>query len=100
MLGTAGGLRNAAGFLRGKEPFLAHYGDVVTDQDFTAMLHFHRQRRALATLLVHRRARSNSVIGLDEEQRIVAFLERPDEAQRSTLARLGSTPALPSASRS
>ena len=39
----------------------------------------------MATLLVHQRARSNSVIGLDDEQRIVAFLERPDESQRQTL---------------
>jgi NDP-sugar pyrophosphorylase family protein len=85
LLGTAGGVKNMADFLDGQEPFLVHYGDVVTNQDFSAMLGFHRQRQALATLLVHRRANSNSVIGLDEQQRIVGFLERPTEDQRRTL---------------
>ena len=84
LLGTAGGVKKMAAFFAG-EPFLVHYGDVVTNQDFSAMLRFHRVRGAVATLLVHQRARSNSVIGLDDEQRIVAFLERPDENQRQTL---------------
>ena len=84
LLGTAGGVKKMEAFFGG-EPFLVHYGDVVTNQDFSAMLRFHRERGALATLLVHQRARSNSVIGLDDEHRIVAFLERPDENQRQTL---------------
>jgi NDP-sugar pyrophosphorylase family protein len=86
LLGTAGGLKKMAGFLAGPEPFLIHYGDVLTDQDFTEMLRFHRRRQAHATLLVHQRAGSNSVIGLDGQQRIVAFLERPDAAQRRAVS--------------
>ena len=58
------------------------YGDVVTDQDLRAMLQFHRERRALATLLLHQRAKSNSVVVLDKEQRITNFLERPSEEAR------------------
>jgi NDP-sugar pyrophosphorylase family protein len=81
LLGTAGGVRKMAGFLAGGD-FLVHYGDVVTKQDFTAMLAFHRQRRALATLLVHQRARSNSVVVLDDQQRVTGFLERPTEQER------------------
>ena len=77
LLGTAGGVKNMAAFLGGDEPFLVHYGDVLTNQDFTAMLSFHRQRRALATVLVHERAHSNSVVTLDGEGRIVQFLEHP-----------------------
>ena len=69
-------------FLRSGEDFLVHYGDILTDQDFSAMLNFHRERQALATLLVHGRARSNSVIVMDREQRIINFLERPSEAER------------------
>lgn len=83
LLGTAGGVKNIEKFLRSTEPFLVHYGDVITDQDFSAMLHFHRERRALATLLVHQRVRSNSVIVMDAEQRITTFLERPSDAERS-----------------
>ncbi len=85
LLGTAGAVKNMADFLGGPQPFLVQYGDVVTDQDFTAMLAFHRQRQALATLLVHRRARSNSVIAVDDQSRIVGFLERPTETQRAAL---------------
>lgn len=82
LLGTAGGVKNMAAFLAGGGPFLVQYGDVVTNQDFAAMLQFHRERGALATLLVHERSRSNSVVCLDESGRIVNFLERPTEEQR------------------
>ena len=61
---------------------MVHYGDVLTDQDSTVMLQFHRERNALATLLLHQRARSNSVVSLDKERRIIGFLERPTEEAR------------------
>ncbi len=86
LLGTAGGTKKMESFLRGpagsSEPFLVHYGDVVTNQDFRAMLDFHRRRNALATLLVHQRARSNSIVNVDAEGRIVRFMERPSDAER------------------
>jgi mannose-1-phosphate guanylyltransferase/phosphomannomutase len=83
LLGTAGGVKKMETFLRQSDPFLVQYGDVVTDQDFSAMLKFHREKAALATLLLHERAHSNSVITLDHENRIVGFLERPGaEARR------------------
>ncbi len=82
LLGTAGGVKNMAGFLGDEDAFLVQYGDVVTNQDFTAMLQFHRERRALATLLTHQRTRSNSVVCVDAEGRITQFLERPTDAQR------------------
>ncbi|MEW6303815.1 MAG: nucleotidyltransferase family protein [Verrucomicrobiota bacterium] len=77
LLGTAGGVKNFEHFFRGERDFLVHYGDILTDQDFTAMVEFHRKRRAMATLLVHERARSNSILKLNAEGRIVTFLERP-----------------------
>jgi len=83
LLGTAGGVKKMESFLRESDPFLVHYGDILTDQDFAAMLQFHRDHNALATLLLHQRAKSNSVVTLDGESRIVGFLERPsDEARR------------------
>src|SRR5581483_12239283 len=82
LLGTAGGVKKMESFLRQSDPFLAHYGDVVTDQDFSAMLAFHREKNALATLLLHQRAKSNSIVSLDAQQRIVGFLERPSEEAR------------------
>ncbi len=83
LLGTAGGVKKMESFFAAEELFLIHYGDIITDQSFTDMLHFHRDRKALATLLLHQRARSNSIVSLDEQKRIIGFLERPtDEARR------------------
>lgn len=87
LLGTAGGVKKMADFLGAEGAFMMHYGDVLTNQDFTAMLRFHRERNALATLLLHQRARSNSVVSLDEKGRIIGFLERPtEEARRGVLS--------------
>ncbi len=83
LLGTAGSARNAAAFLRGTEPFLLHYGDVLTDQDLGAMAEAHRLRRAQATLLLHERAHSNSVVVMDEEGRVTRLLERPSPEERA-----------------
>lgn len=80
--GTAGGVKNLERFFRGEDAFLVHYGDVITDQDFTAMLRFHRERHALATLLLHQRAKSNSIVTLAPDGRIEGFLERPTKAAR------------------
>lgn len=85
LLGTAGGTRQMGEFLAAEGDFLVQYGDVVTDQDLTALCTFHRQHQALATLLLHQRANSNSVVSLDADLRIVGFLERPDEATRATV---------------
>jgi NDP-sugar pyrophosphorylase family protein len=82
LLGTAGGVKKMESFLGGSDPFLVQYGDVVTDQDFRAMLKFHREKKALATLLLHERAKSNSVVTLDAENRIIGLLERPSEDAR------------------
>lgn len=82
LLGTAGGVKKMEHFLRQGDAFLVQYGDVLTDQDLIALLRFHRERRSLATLLLHQRARSNSVVTLDGEGRIVGFLERPAEQAR------------------
>lgn len=83
LLGTAGSVKRMADFLAGPEPFFVQYGDVVTDQDFQPMIQLHHQRQALATLLVHRREHSNSVLRIDSDQRIAAFLERPTDEQRT-----------------
>ncbi len=77
LLGTAGTVASLRGFIGRSAPVLVHYGDVVTDHDFTEMFVTHRRNRARATFLVHERLGSNSVVVLDERQRIVEFFERP-----------------------
>ena len=87
LLGTAGGVKKMELFLRDGNPFLVQYGDVVTDQDFTAMLRFHQERKSLVTLLLHQRTKSNSIVSLAERGQIVGFQERPGESAfgKSTL---------------
>ncbi len=80
--GTAGGVRDARAFLSGSPEMLVHYGDIVTDQDFGLMLASQRRTGALATLLLHERASSNSIVAMNADQQIVGFLERPSEAER------------------
>ena len=82
LLGTAGGLKRLARFFENEECFLVQYGDVLTDQDLIALVRFHREHAAVATLLLHQRARSNSVVTLDAAGRISGFLERPTDAAR------------------
>jgi mannose-1-phosphate guanylyltransferase len=76
LLGTAGAVKNVEPFF-GEGDFLVHYGDVVTDQDLTAMMEYHRTHDGLGTIMVHQRRGSNSVLTLDEHRRITSFLERP-----------------------
>ena len=78
LLGTAGALTMLRDFL-GDGPVLVHYGDILTSQDFRPMIQMHRVRSALATLLLHRRASSNSIVEMDSDMRITRFIERPSK---------------------
>ena len=53
------------------------------------MLSSHREKKADATLLLHLRERSNSVVQVDEGYRVVAFAERPTDEERGALASSG-----------
>ena len=85
LLGTAGAASALADFLSADDEFMLHYGDVVTDQDFGAMLDFHRAHTGVMTILVHERAVSNSVVEMAADGRVERFLERPDEAARQAV---------------
>lgn len=82
LLGTGGGARQMAALLPGDGPLLIHYGDVLTDQDLTALCSFHHQHGGPATMLVHRRPGSNSCVGFAEDGRVSQFLERPTPEER------------------
>jgi mannose-1-phosphate guanylyltransferase / phosphomannomutase len=76
-LGTAGGV----GVLRDNltETFLVISGDALTDCDLTALLRFHRERRALATLALARveNPLEYGVVMTDPRGRVRRFLEKP-----------------------
>ena len=82
LLGTAGGLKKMDAFFKQSDAFLVHYGDILTNQDLAAMVKFHRQRQSLVTMLVHQRPGSNSIVEMDEQQRVIGFWERPDDQTR------------------
>jgi mannose-1-phosphate guanylyltransferase len=81
LLGTAGGVRNVAGFLG--DTFLVVAGDALTDLDFTAMREFHEAHDGLATLATKRVADTDQygVVIAGEDGRIQGFQEKPDPAE-------------------
>jgi len=81
LLGTAGGVRNAAGFLG--DSFLVVAGDALTDLDFSAMRDFHESHDGLATLATKRVADTDQygVVIAGDDGRIQGFQEKPDPAE-------------------
>jgi NDP-sugar pyrophosphorylase family protein len=61
LLDTGGGLKHAAEFLAGNEPFLLHNVDIITDIDLTKLQSEHRPE-ALATLFVSQRSSSRYLL--------------------------------------
>ena len=90
LLGTSGGVRNAAGFLG--DSFLIISGDALTDIDLTAMREFHESHDGVATLATKRVADTSqfgvAITGADG--RIQGFQEKPDPSEAlSDLANCG-----------
>jgi NDP-sugar pyrophosphorylase family protein len=84
LLGTAGAVKKLEPtFFADTEDFLVLYGDIVTDHDLGVLVERHRDTGAIATLVLHRRAGSNSLVAMGDDGRIVDFLERPTEEERA-----------------
>ncbi len=75
-LGTAGGVRAA---WQPREQVLVLSGDSLTDVDLTAMLAFHRERGALATLALHEvlDPTGMGVVQVGGDGRVRQFVEKP-----------------------
>lgn len=90
LLGTSGGVRNAAEFLG--DSFLVISGDALTDIDLRAMAEFHSSHDGIATLAT-KRVTDTSQFGVaitDEAGRIQGFQEKPPAAEAlSDLANCG-----------
>ncbi|HEX7059503.1 MAG TPA: NDP-sugar synthase [Solirubrobacterales bacterium] len=90
LLGTSGGVRNAAGFLG--ESFLVISGDALTDIDLAAMREFHASHDGIATLAT-KRVDDTSQFGVaitGADGRVQGFQEKPDPAEAlSDLANCG-----------
>jgi NDP-sugar pyrophosphorylase family protein len=85
LLGTAGGVRQAASLLPSTWPLLVVYGDNLLRFTIARMLESHRSHNAAATIAVHRIAdvRGSGTIAFDEAGRVTQFIEKPplEEAQ-------------------
>lgn len=82
LLGTAGGVRNAAEFF-GDELVVVVSGDALTDVDLNALVERHRSSGGIATLTVKRVSdtREYGVVVHDSDGRIQGFQEKPDPAE-------------------
>jgi len=79
LLGTAGAVKNVEDHLKDIDDFLVLYGDVVCNENYKDFVKFHKSKRdAVASIIVHKRKKSNSVVEMDSKGRIIRFIERPD----------------------
>ncbi|WP_003543258.1 mannose-1-phosphate guanyltransferase [Desulfotomaculum nigrificans] len=76
-LGTAGSVKNAQQFL--DETFVVISGDALTDLDLSQAMEFHRQKGAMATLVLTPVdcPLEYGVVITDQDGRITQFLEKP-----------------------
>ena len=90
LLGTSGGVRNAADFLG--DDFLVISGDALTDIDLSAMRAFHEGHDGIATLAT-KRVEDTTQFGVaitDADGRIGGFQEKPQPSEAlSDLANCG-----------
>lgn len=79
-LGTGGGIANIAGKLR-NDTAMVFNGDVLSGADLAQLLDFHRSNRADVTLQLVRVGdpRAFGCVPTDEEDRVVAFLEKTED---------------------
>ena len=76
-LGTAGAYRNAAGFIR--ETTVVFNGDVLTDIDLNEVIRFHRERGAIATIVLTPvpNPTAYGLVETGKDGRVRRFLEKP-----------------------
>jgi mannose-1-phosphate guanylyltransferase/mannose-1-phosphate guanylyltransferase/phosphomannomutase len=90
LLGTAGGVRHAAGFLG--DAFLVISGDALTDIDLATMREFHASHDGIASLATKRVTDTTQfgVVITSADGRVQGFQEKPDPAEAlSDLANCG-----------
>ncbi len=83
-LGTAGAVKNAEKYL--DETFLVLNGDIITDLDITAMIDFHRERKAKVTIALTPvdDPTSYGLVETNVQGRVTRFLEKPNWSQVTT----------------
>lgn len=85
-LDTAGAIRFAATTAGVSDTFIVMNGDVLTNLDLTALLTFHRERGALATIALHEVDDPSryGVVPTDASGRVIDFVEKPPKDEAPT----------------
>ena len=85
-LDTAGAIRFAARAAGTNETFIVINGDVLTDLDVTALVRFHRERGAEATIALHPVEDPSrfGVVPTHPDGRVIAFVEKPPKDEAPT----------------
>lgn len=80
LLGTAGAVKRVDDMLT--EPFLVLYADNLTTCDVTRLMKCHLEKKGMGTVAVFERpdVESSGVVTIGEDDRIEAFVEKPDAA--------------------
>ena len=83
-LGTGGAVKNAEKHL--DKTFLVLNGDIFTDLDITAMIEFHRDKKAKVTIALTpmNDPTSYGLVETDVQNRITRFLEKPSLSEITT----------------
>jgi mannose-1-phosphate guanylyltransferase len=83
ILGTGGGIKRMA-HLRPRQTTVVVNGKIVVDLDLKKAIEFHRERRALATMVLypHAHAKKWGAIGIGPHGQITSFLGETHEAAR------------------
>lgn len=78
--GTAGSVKLAEDLISDNEDFIVYYGDNLTSMDFGKFIQFHKNKGGIATICIRplpEGYKSTSIITLDKNNKINAFLEKP-----------------------
>ena len=83
-LDTAGAVGFAAAYAGIDERFVVVNGDILTDLDLTAMIAFHGQRDAEATISLATVSDPSAfgLVPIDDEGKVAAFVEKPAPGER------------------
>ncbi len=83
--GTAGALRAFADLI--DEPFVAVYGDILTQFDLNKLEAFHRAHGGIGTLVVQRTDRPHDcdIVEVNEDQQVIGLHHAPGDFSRGNL---------------
>jgi mannose-1-phosphate guanylyltransferase len=90
-LGTGGPVKQAQKLLGDTEPFLVLNGDILTDADYSKVVHDHEENNGIATIAL-RRVEDPSrygVVEISEKKHITRFTEKPSKEATSRLVNAG-----------